>query len=731
MAPVLGRPRRTLPLALLLALAVVAAACSHDAGSQATSRTTRDEDQTQGGPTTSTALGHGSPATPSPLPDSITIQVLSSQPDRVTGDDARIRVIPASGSSGSLRLTRNGTDVTSSLASHDGVLEGVVHGFFEGENDLTATDGTHRSTQRITAWPLTGPMISGPRLPLLACSTEAFGLGAPTDANCSAPTTVSWHYLTTDHQLEDLPGPPSGKAPADIGRARIGGKVVPLYVRDEKGVVDRSLYEIATVDGAWNRRILYRFGGDCGTTFGQGSLGASPLDPTELARGYAVATSSWNDFSVQCNDVLSAEATMMVKEKVIEELGAPAFTIGEGAGGGAAQLHLLVQDYPGLVDGVVAEQPFPDVVSMTSGITDCGLLAHYYAGRGSTLTAAQRTAIDGFATAATCGSWHRSFGGLVDPTDGCDPKIPASAVYDATTNRGGVRCTLQDANANQFGVESGTRFAKRPLDNVGVQYGLVALNTRRITVDQFLDLNAAIGGYDLDGRFQANREEADATTVETAYEQGRIVEGGGDLLTVPIIDIDTFDDATGDVHDRLRAFSLRDRLSPGGDLARAPGFQIWTRDATTGPAAGPAAVAVVDRWLTAMHADTSGASIGEILARDRPAAAVDNCLAKGAATPTSGAGVYAQGGACATAYPVSGDPRIAAGAPERDDILKCQLQPADPATYDVAFTPAQAQRLEQVFPNGVCDYSQAGQGQTLPAMTDQSYADVHTPAEDA
>ena len=59
-----------------------------------------------------------------------------------------------------------------------------------------------------------------------------------------------------------------------------------------------------------------------------------------------------------------------------------------------------------------------------------------------------------------------------------------------------------------------------------------------------------------------------------------------------------------------------------------------------------------------------------------------------------------------------GDPRTSAGAPLRNDVIKCSRTPADPQSYDdVSFTEEQAKRLAQVFPDGVCDYGERGIGQ--------------------
>ena len=197
--------------------------------------------------------------------------------------------------------------------------------------------------------------------------------------------------------------------------------------------------------------------------------------------------------------------------------------------------------------------------------------------------------------------WISSFLEGITPSDGCDDAIPKSKIYDATTNPKGLRCDLVDANVNQVGRDPKTGFAQRPLDNVGVQYGLEALNDKKITVDQFLDLNAKIGGFDIDGNPIPDREVATEPALELMYSKGRISEGGGDQKIVPIVDINAYDDFAGDIHDRFRAFSLRARL-------QSPNQVIWTRGGpknldvignivSGGNGVGNSAISVVDRWL--------------------------------------------------------------------------------------------------------------------------------------
>jgi hypothetical protein len=60
---------------------------------------------------------------------------------------------------------------------------------------------------------------------------------------------------------------------------------------------------------------------------------------------------------------------------------------------------------------------------------------------------------------------------------------------------------------------------------------------------------------------------------------------------------------------------------------------------------------------------------------------------------------------CRAIYPYWADPRIAAGGPPADNVIKCQLKPLDPNDYNVQFTADQWARLQTAFPDGVCDYA--------------------------
>ena len=675
-------------------------------------------------------------APPSSTPGRIRIAALSTKARYVTGGDVLIRVSGVPSDSQPL-LTVNGAKRHGALALvTGGSWSGLIDGLPEGRSVLTVTAGNSTGRLNVTNHPLTGPLFSGPQRGPLTCTTERNGLGAPTDADCSAGTAIRWNYVDVRGAVRSLSDPTT--LPADVATVTVMGRSVPFLIRTESGTMNRSVYWISVIDptpasngwegvsDGWNEDLIYRFGGGCGTSYSQGepmvgdSRGAPTIDPDLLSRGYAVATATFNTFQVQCNDVLSAETMAMVKEHFIEHYGLPDRTIGEGGSGGSIQQQLIAQDYPGLLDALEISVPFPDALSIAPGVTDCGLLEHFYSGPdGSGFTDAQRTAVNGHAVSGTCGNWDRSFLDNLDPTTGCD--LPAGQIYNATTNPTGTRCTLQDANVNTLGKDPATGFAVRPLDNVGIQYGLNALEAKVITVDQFLDLNERIGGFDIDGGFVPEREKAEQRDLRHMYSSGRINLGAGDLRHIPIIAINDYSDPTGDIHDRWRVFQIQDRLRTAGGADPAnlsiwtvPGGSLGAALAGGSTAARNQAIDALGEWLDNLHRSPrprSDQAWFDTLRSTRPASAANRCTTPDGVTIT-GTDIYTADNACTRAYPVAGDPRTAAGAPMSSTVGKCRLEMADPGSYGVPFTEDQQARLRSIFSQGVCDWSRPGIGQT-------------------
>lgn len=658
----------------------------------------------------------------------VTLSTLSSRASMVSGGDVLVAV--ASRDLADPTLTVNGVDRTDELAEvMDGAgaaeLQGVISGLADGANTLVASAGGSSVEMTVTNHPLSGPIFSGPHLEPWVCETELAGLQPASDQNCTTPSATSWSYVTTAG-LEQ-PFAPGDPLPADVATTQVDGADWPVIIRTEKGVINRGIYTIWLLDpgavelpaaalagdenptwqaAAFNGRLVYRFGGGCGTSFSQGAalgnLGGG-ADLGLLAKGYAMATNTLNTFQTACNPVLSAETMMMTREHFVKRFSLPEFTIGDGGSGGAIQQLSIATAYPGALDGISASLPFPDALSIAPGVTDCGLLLNYYAsGTGSSLTEEQQRAINGHVSSGTCQNWSNLFLSAIDPTVGCAPQL-AEEVYDPQSNPDGVRCTLPDINVNMLGTDPVTGFAQRPLDNVGVPYGLGALEDGVISVDEFLDLNANIGGYDIDGNIITGRTEATTGSLETTYRVGALSEGDA-LTDVPIILRNVYLDPDGDIHTRVWAFDIRERLRRNG--ADAPNLLLWTDPGVGGVGALVASVTgqidganrsveALDAWLTA----------GE-----RPANVTNQCVLADGTLIKGGWEIYDQPGPCADAYPVASDPRFVAGQRLGTTVLACERQPADQSPWSSSFSEAQRQRLAEVFPTGVCDWSKPGRG---------------------
>ena len=687
----------------------------------------------------------------------LTIEARSTRADMVTGGDVLVSVNAKKVTSVRIGAASRRVDFT---VTGDGTSTGLVTGLPEGASTITVAAGGDTASLKVTNHRVSGPVFSGKQLPMTVCTTDQLGLEPATPPTCDAPARVNFGYIDARGKVQPLE--PGALPSADAKTVTIGGTTQAAILRIERGVINRAVYDITTLangtgeaggaapasgtawdKGHWNGRLVYRFGGGCGTTYGQGFLLLGAPDPRLLADGYAFATSTLNTFQVQCQDIVSAETAMMVKEHFVESYGEPAVTIGEGGSGGAIQQLLIAQNYPGILDAIGPSLVFPDAFSIAPGIFDCALLRNYYASPGGAdLTSDQQAAVNGHLTADTCALWQQTFVPVIDPTkcgfgDGVSLSgavksipglelglrtVPADQTYDPITNRTGIRCTAQDSYRQVFAKDPATGFAERPYDNIGVQYGLKALNETKITPEQFINLNAKVGGFDIDGHPIPDRMAVTEKSIEPLYSTGRVVEGGP-LLDVPIIALNVYTDDVSDIHDRFRMFSLNERLKTKRGK-QAPNYVMWTRprspkgnllaQLTGSLSVGADQTRLLDEWATALKADTSKDPMATKMARARPKAAVNTCFNQANEVEESGPAVYDKPGPCTDPYPLKDDPRTASGAPLRNDIAKCALQSVAAAAkagmYKVDLTPEHITRLKSVFPDGVCDWSKPGIG---------------------
>lgn len=666
------------------------------------------------------------------------VSVVSSRPDAVSGGDALVRVdLPECLPPERVRVRLDGEDVSGDLRPSDGGLLGLVDGLTPGHHKIRASaHGAGSDSVKITAHPGTGPVFSGPQEEPFACETAEFttvtgkSLGEPLDADCSVTPRVEYVYRTTEGTFQPLDDPAA--LPADVATTTtLEGVETPYVVRVETGTVNRGVYEFAVLydpaDGvdpspfernrAWNDRLVYTLGGGCrGGWYQQGDSTGGVLVDSMLSRGFAVASNSLNVFGNDCSDLLTSETLSMTREEFIEAHGEPTYTMGWGCSGGSYQAHQAADNYPGLLDGIVVGCSFPDVGFATSQmLADARLLHHYFTVTDpSAMDEAQELAVAGFGVHGAIASQSEGAKRL-DPQAEFDPSVPQELRYDPQTNPDGARATLWDHTRNAYGVDPETGFARRPLDNVGVQYGLHALQAGAITVDQFLQLNDRIGGLDIDANVVADRMSADPVAREAAYETGRILDGGG-LGNIPIIDYRAYTDdlPVGDIHMRYQSFSTRERLiEANGD---ADNQVMLVEDDTLGlfNADSPVLVSALeqmDRWLLAVQAaGGAGDDRHEAVVAAKPADLVEACFAPDG-TKIVEEQVYQGDTRCNELYPSFASPRIVAGGPVASDVITCQLQ--EPAGTDYPeMTDEQWAQLRNVFPAGVCDYTQPGVDET-------------------
>ena len=673
------------------------------------------------------------------------IKVLSSRPDSVSGGDAVVQVrVPPNVSVLQVVVLRNGVDVTSAFVATDlTTLQGLVSGLNVGANVILAkmrSDGSILTKALVQNWPIYGPIFAGPHQRPWICETEASGLGPPPATGpCVAPTRYDWFYRTTAGTFVALPNltPPF---PADLARTTtIDGNTVNYIVRVESGVIDESIYRIAIIDDptnpisnpwspggkkpgpGWNGKLTWPFGGGASPAFRSGgNTVTSALQDIPLRFGFAVAFGTRNTYGTGADDVISAETLMMIKERFIEQYGLPKFTIGSGGSGGSIQQHYISHNYPGLLDALTPGVSFPDLASIAIDVLDCRVLINYFDRftDPANWPGSRRAAIDGFAVGTsgaqigrtTCqNGWSIYSDNWQNPYTGFSDVVPLALRYDAITNRTGARGTYWDGNVNTFDLDLATGFARSPYDNVGVQYGLKALNAGAITKAEFLDLNEKIGGLDIDGAYMPQRSVGDPIALQNAYQAGRVVTSGANW-TLPIIDTRSYTDQIADIHTRIRTFMFLDRLGrANGTIANEVN---WLTGGTSAPDLATMALLAHNQWLENILADHSSDPYATKVIRNKPVTLKDTCWFNGVKyEETFTLDPSAQ---CNQLMPVFATTRIAAGGTLGGDILKCQLKPVTVTDYTVGFTPAELVRLNTIFPQGVCDWSKPGVSQQPP-----------------
>ena len=692
----------------------------------------------------------------------VRILVLSNRADLISGGDALVQVLLPPGADPSrARMDVDGRDVTADFAVRsDGRLEGLVGGLKLGPNRLTARlpDG-YGAHITITNHPIGGPVFAGPQLQPWKCEAGAV------DSQCDKPAQYSYVYMSTNPQNSGFQPYDPAHPPSDVATTTTeDGQTVPFIVRVETGYEDRDQYQVATLfqpGRAWtwsdpqpqfNHKLLITHGASCDVDYETGTApsvtrynplddvgapittpsGASPVADAAawaLGRGFAVMSTALDNNGHDCDVVTQAESLVMAKEHVIESYGTLRYTIGIGCSGGSLAQQWVANAYPGVYQGILPTCSFPDTWSSATQVMDYHLLRSYlenssHWGPGIAWSPSQFAAVEGNQLPLDAIVSDIGFFDAIVPTHACGG-ITDQQRYQPQTNPAGVRCSVADMAINVFGPrlpsvwspnerKLGHGFAGVPVDNVGVQYGLSALQSLQITPAQFVDLNQRIGGLDIDIEPTPQRIAADQPALANAYRSGMINETNN-LDQTAIIDCRGPD--PGAAHDSYRAFAIRARLDR--EHGTHANQLIWEGPA---PIIGDGqcleqSLIGMDRWLGAVAADTSSRSLPAKVVADKPADLTDECL--------DGEGNKVSGGQCPPGVvPVYGTPRTVAGDAITTDANKCQLRPLRRSDYAVAFTDAEWAQLQATFPAGVCDYSKPGVSQqpTIPWLTYQDAA---------
>lgn len=677
------------------------------------------------------------------------IVVLSNRADLISGGDALVEVeVPRGVRPRRIRVRAGKRDVTKRFAvRRDGRYVGLVRGLRLGRTVLTARAPGHRARRVVVNHRIGGPVFSGPQTRHYRCQE-----GARTK-RCHQPPTYELLYKSSNPLRPGLRPYNRKNPPRDVATTTTDqGVRVPFIVRQEKGFQNRDRYTILTLwqpgrkwkpwapQKQWNRKLLVTHGGGCGASYGPadpplgdyaGTFEDIPITEdsyvTALGRGFAVMSAALANTGHNCNAVLNAEAVMMAKERVVERYGELRYTIGTGCSGGAIAQQTTANAYPGIYQGLITTCSYPDVLTAGAQFADYHLMRKYFEnptrwGAGVVWLPHQVAAVEGHLTHLNAIVADEGlFKSALNPQDDCRGTVdtvagdPATR-YHPTRNPRGVRCSVLDLMINQLGPRpkatwtpaekrAGRGFAGIPFSNTGVMYGLNALRAGLITPAHFLDLNAKIGGLDVDSQRTDRRTRGNRAAIRRAYRTG-LINTMTNMSEVAIINHGGPD--PGLAHDYAHAFWAHERLkrAQGHTRNRVMWFGAvplvgdlnWAREA----------LLKMDEWLEKVEADPNTIPLARKIVANKPFGVHDRCI-----LPTGAAALCTLKLLDLVQTNLS-TPRQEAGGPVTNDRVACQRRPVrrgDASFLGLGLTDGQWKRLTALFPGGVCDWSKPGVGQ--------------------
>lgn len=557
--------------------------------------------------------------------------------------------------------------------------------------------------------------------------------------------------------------------------------------RVEQGSINRFIYTLImpiNVDevgdrlaqSQWNKRLIYQFNGGSGIGYRQGRQIPKKVMERQIQQlldGYAVISSSGNRTSYTYNMLLAEDTARRVKKQFTSLYGDPLYTVGIGGSGGGLAQYLIAQNSKGILDGLIPLYSYPDMITQTTYALDCDLLNNYFTFRakdrntwnnwGKRQTIEGMNAIDGFPQKA----------GFLQPVNqlmaGFIPSLPKGnsecingyfglSSFINNPQQGFIRdffhadvvketkwsywqdlAFLLGTDANGYGLTT--------WDNEGVQYGLLALKDKLITIDEFIDINKKTGSWKAQHQMAAEtiltpfgrkkplwlslwgnqnitkvqrsgvnkgiakRHKGSIAAMNAAYRSGQVFIGKVD---VPIIDVRHYLEDELDMHHMSASFYSRLRIEQAN--GHADNHIIWVSHKDFNPA--HQAFAVMDEWLLGKKDQSLKDTINA-----KPSNLQDACFSAEGTVIAQGHGIWdgkwnenpkGNNGRCLKPYPMFSTSRIQSGAGWAGDLFKCALMPVEQAISegiygDVAIHEYKEQ-LKAIFPSGVCDYSRGDLG---------------------
>ncbi|KGK01183.1 DUF6351 family protein [Thalassotalea sp. ND16A] len=592
--------------------------------------------------------------------------------------------------------------------------------------------------------------------------------------DCSVKSRLSYYRINSDGQIEAL----------ELSQLKNNSDFssnTKQLLRVEQGSINRFIYTIimpisfTEVDDRlaqtqWNKRLIYQFNGGSGIGYRQGRQKPKSVIERQLQQlldGYAVISSSGNRTSYTYNMLLAEDTARRVKRQFVSLYGPPLYTVGIGGSGGGLAQYLIAQNSSGILDGIIPLYSYPDMITQTTYALDCDLLNNYFTFRARKKRTWQdwqrRQLIEGMNSINNFPQRAAYLQPLNQVAAGFMPSLPKGnnecingyfglSSFINNPKQGFVRDFFhprvvddvawsywQDLSS-LLGTDSNGD-ALSTWDNVGVQYGLSALNSGDISIKEFLDVNRKIGGWKVQKKMKketlmtplgrkiplwlsiwskqnitkvknkvAARHQGSIAAMNAAYLSGQVFIGKIDL---PVIDVRHYLEDDLDMHHVSASFFSRLRIIKANGHAK--NHVIWIANKDYSPIA--AAFAQMDDWLLTMN------DFGTDVLSAKPSSLIDSCFAADGQVIDQGEHTWdgdwndkAQG-SCQQAFPMFSTSRIQAGGNWAGDIFKCKLIPLEQAIdrgfYGTVAINDYVEQLAKIFPTGVCDHQQGDMGRPV------------------